>query len=397
MSTRIIVAILNLIVLTTLPAGALAQNGDLEAALDHATATADTDAESFFAELPQEVSAFSRMEIAALTSTQGTELFVDNSKRQFAIVIKGISANGGLWDVNSIPVCFILPEAGLGIESGEYASLTRRIREVASEWNGIAGIPDFDFGPGQEVQTCRPGLFSVAVALTNGASNSEVGRFSRKKAQQARASMHLQLSVLRGSNDLFRNLVLHEFGHALGMLHEIQHSEGQCWEQFDQPKLYEFYREEYGQTNEALVRSILYTFDPATMIRDTISTTQLDDTSVMMYSFPKRVYIQPARRPCWAPVNDEISPLDIATLQRSYSRVGGGVMELAGLASKLQVQDRRVIDAYIALMASDGAVQDKLIEAIDRLPGDVSRDALADAVFDTAHSREVQSLMAAKD
>lgn len=397
MSTRIIAAILNLIVLATVPVGALAQDGDLEAVPDPAAVTADTIAESFFAELPPEESAFSRMEIAALMSAQGTELFVDNSKRQFAIVIKGISANGSLWDGGYIPVCFIQPEAGLGIESGEYASLTRRIRDVAREWNGVAGIPDFDFGPGQEVQTCRPGQFSVAIGLTNGASNSEVGRFSRKKAQQARASMQLQLSVLRGSNDLFRNLVLHEFGHVLGMLHEVQHSDGQCWAQFDQPKLYEFYREEYGQSNEALVRSILYTFDPATMNRDTISTAQLDDTSVMMYSFPKRVYIQPASRPCWAPVNDEISPLDITTLQRSYSRVGGGVMELAGLASKLQVQDRRVVDAYIALMVSDGAVQDKLIEAIDTLPDDVSRDTLADAVFDTAHSREVQSLMAAED
>lgn len=351
----------------------------------------------FFPELMTSDAALMRLELAAFQTLSERAEAGAMGARLLDFDIKAIVDSRYSWTRDSIPVCFVPPAAGLGIDEPELIRLASRIRAVASEWNAVAAVPDFTFGPGDGMQRCAGDGYSVAVGLTVGPSNSQIGRISRQWARDNAASMQLQLSVLRSApEELFRNLILHEFGHALGMLHEIQHASGQCWSRFDEQRLYRFYREEYGQSDPERVRSILSTFDPSGMATS-ISTDQLDPTSVMMYAFPSYVYQPPVEPPCWAPVNPRISPLDVVTVQRAYSQRGGGLMALSAFSSDLPEADRRLVDAFIAVLAYEDDVQEELISAIDALPPEASASDIADRVFATAHSARIQSMIAADE
>lgn len=306
--------------------------------------------------------------------------------------LKGMFENSAAWPTERIAVCFLDIDNGLGLGEQEFLKLKADIAAIASEWNAIAGVPDFDFGTPGDPNRCAGNDNLVAVEITERPSGSMVGQIAMPYARIGIATMNLQLSRLQSDEPgMFRHLVLHEFGHALGLLHEIRHADGNCWEKFDEEKLYAYYAKELKIGDRRAVKSQLRQYDRITF-GNRLTITSIDQPSVMMYAFPKSVY-RDASPPCWSPLNTEISAGDRLTLQKAYRVLGVGAMQLASLASGLDEQNRRVVDAYIALQTAPPAAQGELILAMQRLDDFASAKRLADAVFATAHSPAFQTML----
>lgn len=391
-SSRQIVAALLLAILPWSPAGATdgssGQAGLQEPAADPAGSNG-----GFFPELASDDDGFLVLERAsrAIVGRQAAM----QSAALTAISVQGIFENIRAWRRSAVKVCFVGPAPELGLSGAQFDQLAKSVADVASEWGSVAGVPKFDFGGGVPPR-CVPGSFAVAVRFANSASNSKIGSGSLDPANRGKPSMDLELSRVRDTaSAAARQLILHEFGHSLGLLHEFSHTQGKCWDKLNKPRIYAFYLSEYGISDHAVVEQKLATYDPVAMAHDTTSTA-IDPASVMMYSFPSKVYDDPSP-PCFAGVNPKISPRDIQTLQLAYKDPGSGIMMLAGLAHNLPEAERRIVDAYIATEAAEPPVRAELRSAIRSLSPAAGPGEIAGKIFATAHSSRVQALLTAQD
>jgi hypothetical protein len=87
--------------------------------------------------------------------------------------------------------------------------------------------------------------------------------------------MNLDISD-RTSEEEFARSILHEFGHALGMVHE--HQSPKCGILWDEEKVYDHY---YKWTRKEVHRNVLRRYDGTNM-----NSSEFDPDSIMMYEIP---------------------------------------------------------------------------------------------------------------
>lgn len=348
--------------------------------------------EAWFAERAQASSAFLTLTDGVASALLQRANWDSGEYQRVADGMKGIFENNAAWPVERIAVCFFDIDNQLGVGAPEYLELKQDIAAIASEWNAITGVPDLDFGPAAAPNRCSGNKYMIAVEITRQPSGSQVGKISWSYARYAIPSMNLELSKLQSATPgMRRHLVLHEFGHALGLLHEIRHADGNCWERFDLEKLYTYYSEELGIADREYVKKQLSAYDRPSF-GSALSFTTVDQNSVMMYSFPKSVY-RDASPPCWTSLNSEISAGDRLTLLAAYRLRGVGAMQLASLADRLPESGRRTVDAYIALQTAPPVTQGELLSAIQGVENVGSANLVADTLFAAAHSPAIQSIL----
>jgi serralysin len=176
--------------------------------------------------------------------------------------------------------------------------LHARIERVAREWiqPGRANL-FFDFRQGTtdtdiRISFSRPGSWSVIGTTCRRIDKSEpTMNFGWLKADSPDAELE--------------RVVLHEFGHALGLVHEHQlPAGGILW---DQPAIYADLEPSWSR--EKIKRNLLDTISAAEL-----AMTNLDPTSIMMYPIKKS----------WTTngfstgLNSKLSPTDIAFIRNIY-------------------------------------------------------------------------------
>jgi hypothetical protein len=208
------------------------------------------------------------------------------------LVKMGVAAKDNLWQRGTV--------LKVGFLEGE-SKLHSRVIEAASQWfmNGLK-LSLEHAGPGEKPQ--------LRIAFDpNRGSWSYVGTDSLS-IHPSQPTMNLGWATLDASKEDFYSVVIHEFGHALGLLHEHNHPKARIeWNKAA------VYAELSGPPNfwdKATIDSNVFEkFDVSTVI-----TTNFDDVSVMIYTVPERWTLNnKSFMPSW-----KLSKGDAATIKRLY-------------------------------------------------------------------------------
>lgn len=272
---------------------------------------------------------------------------VANEARQAGLNIQGDVAAGfspGAFtfpDPNVASFGFVLNDATWGkgaklkvhFMNGSLA-IKEQVETFAKLWSEPAEI-DFEFGVPRAASDVR-------VTFTQAGFYSRLGMEAR---QFPKETMSLGFRGDEPEAEV-RRLVLHEFGHAIGFMHEHQHPEaGIDW---DEAGALAFYRPLLPPMSDADIMAQLRAV-PANSFRYKFF--RFDPDSIMMYYIPRQAVKPGMYRPEYGKNNNQLSEADAVVAASVYGPRDGVA---AGRARKLVVDGPPVADS----IDTDGEVDE---------------------------------------
>lgn len=152
----------------------------------------------------------------------------------------------------------------------------------------------------------------------------------------------------------YQRVVRHEFGHALGMIHEHQNPDATGKIPWDKPKVYAYYAQQ-GWTRDSVDFNIFEVYS-----EDSTNHSSYDPTSIMQYAVPDELTVG-SFSIGW---NTEFSAADIAFMKRQYPKAAPALTEItpgtpvsADLASAGEVDNFHfaIPSAATFIMTTEGA------------------------------------------
>jgi hypothetical protein len=179
-------------------------------------------------------------------------------------------------------------------------ALHDKVMHISREWLRHANLA-FAFGnqPDAEIQISFAGSGYWSLIGTDA--------MTREKA----STPTMQLGGFTASSDPIemRGTVLHEFGHAIGCIHEQASPAAAI--KWNEPAVYTFYREWQGWDDETIFRNVLQRYGAAEAVF-----TEHDPSSIMQYPVPKELTTN-GFEVGW---NNELSDRDIAFISKMYPK-----------------------------------------------------------------------------
>jgi hypothetical protein len=184
-----------------------------------------------------------------------------------------------------------------------------KVEAIAKEWEAQANL---------RLQFVPSGPAEIRVSFAEqGFSWSTVGT-DALTAGPSEATMNYGWLAPDTAIREYQRVVRHEFGHALGMIHEHQNPAATGVIPWDRPKVYAYYAQQ-GWTKQDVDFNIFTVYS-----EDSTNHTAFDPTSIMEYAIPDSLTIG-SYAIGW---NTELSQLDREFMRRQYPAGGPGLQEI---------------------------------------------------------------------
>ncbi|MFC5610182.1 M12 family metallopeptidase [Variovorax soli] len=185
-----------------------------------------------------------------------------------------------------------------------------KVQAIAREWEAIANL---------KLKFVTTGAAEIRISFAEkGFSWSTVGTDALTVAA-TEATMNYGWLEPSTSLREYQRVVRHEFGHALGMIHEHQNPAAQGQIPWDKEKVYAHYAQQ-GWTREDVDFNIFQVYT-----EDSTNHTAFDPASIMEYAIPDSLTVG-SYAVGW---NTDFSPADIEFMRKQYPMASAGTVELA--------------------------------------------------------------------
>jgi hypothetical protein len=156
---------------------------------------------------------------------------------------------------------------------GQQANMLR-VAEEAAEWSEHANI-QFEFFAPEETPPSGP---QIRISFQGNGYWSLIGSQAMFREREF-PTMNFNFRLFGNGDAEIQRVVLHEFGHALGLWHEHQNPNANfTW---NKEVIYEHYERTQGWDRDTVDSNIFAELDD-----DSVLATEFDPTSIMVYSFP---------------------------------------------------------------------------------------------------------------
>lgn len=272
-----------------------------------------------------------------------------------------------MWEPGDILTVGFMPDEG-------HPTVRENVERVAREWSEYANIA-FDF-----VGDARPGpngeVPQIRVGLRPGPAYSMLGRECEQVSPKRRTMNLGNLTTMTDWTEL-RRIVLHEFGHALGLIHE--HQQPAAGIRWDEERVYALFGvEPFAWSRELVKKNILDRYAV-----DTTQFSEFDPHSIMLYPIPIDATLD-GFSSAW---NDELSSCDKAYVEELYPPDGDGTQTLVGDGTLIDVSfDRDTPTRRFALVVDrPGRFEVQTEGSLDTLL-DIRREGAADVIRENDES-----------
>jgi hypothetical protein len=191
-------------------------------------------------------------------------------------------------------------ELEVGFLEGD-PGLQREILSVASEWSRHANV--VFLRSGRRVEDCE-----IRISFSRPGSWSYVGK-DRVGLTSRDPTMNFGWLTPRSTQEQIRRVVLHEFGHALGCVHEHHHPRGGI--PWNKRAVYAWYRKHRQWDKKKVDEQVLYRYDRTLTVHSTF-----DRDSIMIYPIPPEHTDGKFR----VGLNLELSSTDRSFIRKMYPR-----------------------------------------------------------------------------
>jgi len=198
-----------------------------------------------------------RSNISSLDSIPDTSSLEGIENRFKAIYKEAAMLESNEWEYSNLKVTFL--------DGSD--SLQERVSTVAREWEQHCSIR-FSFG-----QFIEPDI-TIRMEGDIPDYSSFVGNESKKESP----SMSL-VGIENENDENFRSIVLHEFGHALGLIHEHQNPHFNF--PWNEEVVYKYYWDNHQWDKDCVDMNIIYRYE-----FDQVNATEFDSLSIMIYHIP---------------------------------------------------------------------------------------------------------------
>ncbi|KAI1819573.1 hypothetical protein F4861DRAFT_526524 [Xylaria intraflava] len=198
--------------------------------------------------------------------------------------------NSKVWPIgHTLKICLM----------GGSDKVREKVETYAREWTKYANI-NMDFMDNLDEAEVR-------VSFKKGSSWSLLG--TDCLAVSTRATMNFGWFDDNTTDRILARTVYHEFGHALGLIHEHQSPDGGI--KWDEARVYEYYFKEMDWDQETVDRNVLTKYN-----KTTTQFSRFDRKSIMLYHFPEELtsnggFVHP---------NDVLSSMDKEFIGRLYPK-----------------------------------------------------------------------------
>lgn len=192
-----------------------------------------------------------------------------------------------------------------------------RVRDIAREWEALANL---------ELRFVDSGASQIRISFAEkDFSWSTIGT-DALTVPSTEATMNY--GWLEPGTELreYQRVVRHEFGHALGMIHEHQNPAASGRIPWDRPKVYAYYAQQ-GWNRADVDHNIFAVYE-----EDSTNHSTFDPDSIMQYAVPDSLTVG-SYAIGW---NTAFSPTDIEFMRRQYPRNAAAISELPVGGARLE-------------------------------------------------------------